>query len=191
MESFTTWSGSQTTPAVSVTVKGNVFSEGNSYHTNSYEKTKQNTELWIWGSILVLYTLHYTVTDCLDVLRGKSLTATGSSDFAIVSGTLKPTFCPLLGPASHCTSQSKQQQCHKDKPSCSQPSWRFWWTQEVTTQHGPAHGLCYAAHLLVTNPENVILIQPPMRIIGRTLVTFPFIISVSMVGSVIKGFNIM
>lgn len=45
----------------------------------------------------------------------------------------------------------------------------------------PAPG--YSRHLLVTNPENVMLIQPPMRIIGRTLVTFPFIISVSMVGS--------
>lgn len=30
------------------------------------------------------------------------------------------------------------------------------------------------------------LIQPPMRIIGRTLVTFPFIMSVSMVGSVMQ-----
>ena len=38
--------------------------------------------------------------------------------------------------------------------------------------------------LLVTNPEKVQLIQPPMRIMGSTLVTFPFIMSVSMLGSV-------
>lgn len=56
-----------------------------------------------------MYTLHYTVTDCLDMLRGKSLTATGSPDFfAIVSGTLKPTFCPLLGASKslHFTEQT-------------------------------------------------------------------------------------
>jgi hypothetical protein len=35
----------------------------------------------------------------------------------------------------------------------------------------------------VTKPENVMLIHPPIRIIGRTFVTFPFIMSVSMVGS--------
>lgn len=38
--------------------------------------------------------------------------------------------------------------------------------------------------LLVTNPEKVQLIQPPMRIMGSTLVTFPFIMSVNMLGSV-------
>lgn len=37
--------------------------------------------------------------------------------------------------------------------------------------------------LLVTNPENVQLIHPPMRIMGSTLVTLPFIMSVSMLGS--------
>lgn len=84
MESFKTWSGSQTTPAVSATVKGNIFSEGNSYHVNSKEK-KNTTELWIWGSISVLYSLHYMVTDCLDVLRGKSLTTSGSPDFSLWS----------------------------------------------------------------------------------------------------------
>ncbi len=41
--------------------------------------------------------------------------------------------------------------------------------------------------LLVTNPEKVQLIQPPMRIMGSTLVTFPFIMSVSMLGSVKKN----
>lgn len=35
----------------------------------------------------------------------------------------------------------------------------------------------------MTKPENVMLIHPPIRIIGRTLVTLPFIMSVSMVGS--------
>lgn len=37
--------------------------------------------------------------------------------------------------------------------------------------------------LLVTNPEKVQLIHPPMRIMGSTLVTLPFIMSVSMLGS--------
>lgn len=37
--------------------------------------------------------------------------------------------------------------------------------------------------LLVTNPEKVQLIQPPIRIMGRTFVTLPFIMSVNMLGS--------
>lgn len=41
----------------------------------------------------------------------------------------------------------------------------------------------WVCNLLVTKPENVMLIHPPIRIIGRTLVTLPFIMSVSMVGS--------
>lgn len=45
--------------------------------------------------------------------------------------------------------------------------------------------------LLVTNPEKVQLIQPPMRIMGSTLVTFPFIMSVSMLGSVNRERNKM
>lgn len=40
--------------------------------------------------------------------------------------------------------------------------------------------------LLVTKPENVMLIHPPIRIIGRTFVTLPFIMSVSIVGSKTK-----
>ena len=40
--------------------------------------------------------------------------------------------------------------------------------------------------LLVTNPEKVQLIQPPIRIMGSTLVTLPFIMSVSMLGSEYK-----
>ena len=40
--------------------------------------------------------------------------------------------------------------------------------------------------LLVTNPEKVQLIQPPIRIMGSTLVTLPFIMSVSMLGSAYK-----
>ena len=39
--------------------------------------------------------------------------------------------------------------------------------------------------LLVTNPENIQLIQPPIRTMGSTLVTLPFNMSVIMVGSVI------
>ena len=39
--------------------------------------------------------------------------------------------------------------------------------------------------LLVTKPENVQLIQPPIRIMGSTFVRFPFSISVIMFGSVI------
>lgn len=39
-------------------------------------------------------------------------------------------------------------------------------------------------YLLVTNPEKVQLIHPPMRIMGSTFVTLPFIMSVSMLGSV-------
>lgn len=41
-------------------------------------------------------------------------------------------------------------------------------------------GLVY---LLVKNPEKAQLIQPPMTIIGRTLVMLPFIMSVIIVGS--------
>lgn len=57
-------------------------------------------------------------------------------------------------------------------------------------KHGQTRGLRHFRHLLVTNPENVMLIQPPMRIIGRTLVTFPFIMSVNMVGSANHRFDI-
>lgn len=39
--------------------------------------------------------------------------------------------------------------------------------------------------LVVTNPEKVQLIQPPMTIMGRTLRRFPFSISVIIPGSVI------
>lgn len=38
---------------------------------------------------------------------------------------------------------------------------------------------------VVTNPENVQLIHPPIKIMGRTLVTFPLSMSVIMEGSVI------
>ena len=37
--------------------------------------------------------------------------------------------------------------------------------------------------LLVINPEKCQLIHPPIRIIGKTLVKFPFAISTIMVGS--------
>ena len=40
-------------------------------------------------------------------------------------------------------------------------------------------------YLLVKNPEKAQLIQPPMMIMGKTLVTLPFNISVIMLGSVI------
>lgn len=39
--------------------------------------------------------------------------------------------------------------------------------------------------LLVRNPEKAQLIHPPIMIIGRTLVTFPFNISVIIVGSTV------
>lgn len=45
--------------------------------------------------------------------------------------------------------------------------------------------------LLVKNPENAQLIHPPMTIIGKTLVTFPFNISVIMLGSEIDKSNIV
>lgn len=38
-------------------------------------------------------------------------------------------------------------------------------------------------HSLVTNPEKAQLIHPPIKIIGRTLVRFPFIMSVIMLVS--------
>ncbi|TNN56645.1 hypothetical protein EYF80_033182 [Liparis tanakae] len=41
----------------------------------------------------------------------------------------------------------------------------------------------------MTNPENAQLIQPPITIMGSTLVRFPFIISVSMLTDVpVMGF---
>ena len=43
--------------------------------------------------------------------------------------------------------------------------------------------------LVVMNPENVQLIQPPMTIMGRTLVRFPFNMSIIMVGSCIGFFG--
>lgn len=49
------------------------------------------------------------------------------------------------------------------------------------TRQNIYHGVMY---LLVTNPEKVQLIHPPMRIMGSTFVTLPFIMSVSMLGSV-------
>lgn len=50
--------------------------------------------------------------------------------------------------------------------------------------HHKLQDLWWVRSLLVTNPEKVQFIQPPMRIMGSTLVTFPFIMSVSMLGSV-------
>lgn len=37
----------------------------------------------------------------------------------------------------------------------------------------------------MTKPENIVLIYPPIRIIGRKIGALPFIVSVSIVGSVI------
>lgn len=68
--------------------------------------------------------------------------------------------------------------------------WFYYDTLPLNDHH---HGCSYNTkeqnllehHLLVTNPEKVQLIQPPIRIMGRTLVTLPFIMSVNMLGSVV------
>lgn len=46
-------------------------------------------------------------------------------------------------------------------------------------------------YVLVKNPLNIQLIHPPMTIIGRTLVTLPFNMSVIILGSVIGFYNII
>lgn len=43
----------------------------------------------------------------------------------------------------------------------------------------------FQMYLLVTKPENVQLIHPPMTIIGKTFVKLPFTMSVMTLGSVI------
>ena len=52
----------------------------------------------------------------------------------------------------------------------------------LTSVYTYAYTNCH--YLLVKKPENAQFIHPPMTIIGKTLVTLPFNISVIMVGSV-------
>lgn len=168
-----------------------------------YRKKPQNYEF-----IVLMCTLH-PVTNSLDRFRAKSPISTwisGSfnkilvlslqlfpSTWAIFFETMTNTHKTI---STLCNGTSKSVQFVEWRAAVPQAKFMLLLTdcsqvQEQTsdaaqtlkasseTQANP----CYSRHLLVTNPENVMLIQPPMRIIGRTLVTFPFIISVSMVGS--------
>lgn len=160
-----------------------------------------------------VYALHYTETNSLDRFRGKSTVSAwnlGSFNefkFWVFSTTVVPKYISYflcdhgqysennfpsfaMGQANQCHSEwivaAPQAKFTLLPINCFQVEEQISdaaQTLEVIIRNTARPMGCYSRHLLVTNPENVMLIQPPMRIIGRTLVTFPFIISVNMVGS--------